>query len=60
MDLEHEELLKQEEEQRKELQGVQASLEHWQRLVQEKTQERDEWHQMRDQRVHEDEDFSEP
>ena len=60
MELEHERLLRQEEEQRRELQGVQASLEHWQRLVQEKTQERDEWHQRRDQQIRGNEDYSEP
>ena len=60
MELEHEQLLRQEEEQRRELLGVQVILEHWQRLVQEKMQERDEWHQRREQRIQENEDYSEP
>ena len=60
MEQEHERLLREEAEQRRELQGFQASLEHWQRLVQEKTRERDEFCQRRDQRMREEEDNNEP
>ena len=57
---EHEELLREEEEQRRELQRVRENLEQWQRLVQEKSQERDELRQRREQMARDGEDNHEP
>ena len=60
---ENEQLIEQEEQQRREFQEVQENLEHWQRLVEEKVQERDSWLQMRGRRLlpdQEDEDLNEP
>ena len=60
MEQEHEQLLREEAEQRREMQRVQANLEQWQRLVQEKTQERDELRQRREQMARDEEDNYEP
>ena len=60
MEQEHEELLREEEDQRKELQKVRENLEQWQRLVQEKVHERDELRQRREQMARDREDNHEP
>ena len=60
MEQEHEQLLREEAEQRREMQRVQENLEQWQRLVQEKIQERDELRQRREQMARDGEDNYEP
>ena len=60
MQQEHEELLREEEDQRKELQKVREDLAQWQRLVQEKVHERDELRQRREQMARDGEDNHEP